>query len=66
MPEPETSKLSALEQIPERPSREWISRHFDVEKGTTVYEQHELPLIIRLTEQAAFQDLRTVLRLIDQ
>ena len=31
-----------------------------------MYEQHELPLMVRLTEQAAFQDLRTVLRLIDQ
>ncbi len=66
VPKPAASKLSTLEQIPERPAREWTSHRFDVEKHTTIYEQHEMPLIVRLTEQAAFQDLRTVLRLIGQ
>jgi hypothetical protein len=66
VPEPAPSKLSSLEQIPERPAREWTSHYFDEKKGTRVYEQHEAPLIVRLSEQAAFQDLRTVLRLIDQ
>ncbi len=66
VPKPEASKLSAVEQIPARPPREWTSHRFDVKKATTVYEQHEMPLSMRLTEQAALQDLRTVLRLIDQ
>jgi hypothetical protein len=66
VPKPAASKLSTFEQIPERPPREWTSHHFDVEKRTTVYEPHELPLMMRLTEPDAFQDLRTVLRLIDQ
>ena len=66
VPRPAASKLSTLEQIPEQPAREWTSHRFDVEKRTTVYEPHEAPLIVRLTEQAAVQDLRTVLRLIDQ
>src|SRR5262249_42146469 len=57
--------LSTFEQIPERPRREWIEHRFDAGERTKV-EQQELPLMVRLTEQAAFQDLRTVLRLIDQ
>jgi hypothetical protein len=63
---PAAPKLSTLEQIPERPPREWTSHYFDEKKRTKVYEQHKAPLIVRLTEAAAFQDLRTVLRLIDQ
>ena len=66
VPKPAAAKLSTLEQIPERPVREWTSSYFDEKKRTRVYEQHEAPLIVRLTEQAGFQDLRTVLRLIDQ
>ena len=66
VPKPAASELSTFEHIPERPPREWTSQGFDIEKRTTVYEQHELPLMVRLTERAAFQDLRTVLRLIDQ
>ncbi|HOW64702.1 MAG TPA: hypothetical protein PK256_05395 [Verrucomicrobiota bacterium] len=66
VPKPAAPKLSAFEQIPERPPRKWTSRRFDAEKRGIVYEDHELPLIVRLTEQAALQDLRTVLRLIDQ
>jgi hypothetical protein len=66
VPKPAVAKLSTLEQIPERPPREWTSRRFDAEKSTTVYDRHEELLTVRLTEQAAFQDLRTVLRLIDQ
>lgn len=66
VPAPKPAQLRTLEQIPERPPREWTSRRFDAEKRTTVYEPHEMPLVQRLTEQAAFQDLRTVLRLIDQ
>jgi hypothetical protein len=66
VPEPAATKLSTIEQIPERPTRKWTSHHFDEKKRTRVYEQHEAPLLVRSTEQAAFQDLRTVLRLIDQ
>jgi hypothetical protein len=66
VPKPAASKLSTFEQIPERPPREWTSHYFDEKKGTRVHEQHEAPLIERLSEQAAFQDLRTVLRLVDQ
>jgi hypothetical protein len=66
VPKPEATKLSSFEHIPEQPPREWTSHHLDGKKGTTVYERHESPLVVRLTEQAAFQDLRTVLRLVDQ
>jgi len=65
VPKPAAPELSTFEQIPERPPREWTSHRCDVKTHTTVYEQHELPLIVRSTEQAACQDLRTVLRLID-
>jgi hypothetical protein len=66
VPKPAGAKLSALEEIPERPVRQWTSSYFDEKKGQRIYEQHDAPLIVRLTEQAAFQDLRTILRLIDQ
>lgn len=66
VPAPAPAELRTLNQIPERPPREWTSRRFDLEKSSMVYEQHEAPLVQRLTEQAAIQDLRTVLRLIDQ
>jgi hypothetical protein len=66
VPEPAATKLSTLEDIPERPVRQWTSSYFDEKKGDRIYEQHDAPLIVRLTEQAAFQDLRTVLRLVDQ
>jgi hypothetical protein len=66
VPAPTPAQLRTLEQLPEQPPREWTSHRFDDKKHTTVYEQHKLPLVLRLTEQAALQDLRTVLRLIDQ
>jgi hypothetical protein len=66
VPKPAPTELSTCEQIPERPPREWTLRRFDEKMRTTVYETHKLPLVIRLTEQAALQDLRIVLRLIDQ
>jgi hypothetical protein len=66
VPKPAAAALKTLEQIPERSPREWTSHRFDAEKSTRVYERHELPLVQRLTEPAALQDLRTVLRLIDQ
>jgi hypothetical protein len=66
VPKPAAPQLSTLEEIAERPPREWTSHYFDEKKRTRVYEQHKAPLIVRLTEPAAFQDLRTVLRLIDQ
>jgi hypothetical protein len=66
VPKPEASKLSTLEELPERPPREWTSHYFDQKKGARVYQQHQASLIVRMTEPAAFQELRTVLRLIDQ
>jgi len=66
VPKPAASELRTLEQLPEQPPREWTSSYFDEKKDTRVYEKHEAPLIVRLTEQAAIQDLRTVLRLVDQ
>ncbi|HLH56347.1 MAG TPA: hypothetical protein VKY92_22360 [Verrucomicrobiae bacterium] len=63
---PAATKLSTLEEIPVRPVRQWTSSHFDEKKRERIYEQHDAPLLVRLTEQAAFQDLRTVLRLVDQ
>jgi hypothetical protein len=66
VPRPATAKLSSCEQLPERPPREWTSHSFDEKAGAMVHDQHEAPLLVRLSEQAAFQDLRTVLRLIDQ
>ena len=66
VPKAAATKLTTLEKIPERPPREWTSHRFDAGKRTTVYEPHQAPLVQRLTEQPAFQDLRTVLRLVDQ
>jgi len=66
VPKPAAAKLNTLEHIPDTPVREWTSSYFDAKKVTRVYEQHEAPLTVRLTEQAAIQDLRIVLRLIDQ
>ncbi len=66
VPKPAAAKFNSLEHIPEAPVREWTSHYFDEKKRTRIYEQHEAPLIVRLTEQAAFQDLRIVLRSIDQ
>jgi hypothetical protein len=66
VPEPPRAQLASLEQIPARPPRMRDSRRFDVKKGTTIYQSHEAPLVQRSTEQAAIQDLRTTLRLIDQ
>ena len=66
VPRPSAAKLSILEDIPEQPARQWTSHHFDEKKRARLYEQHQAPLLVRLTEQAAVQDLRTVLRLIDQ
>lgn len=63
---PAASELKTTERIPEQPPREWSSSHFDEEKRARVYKRQEVPLIVRSTEQTAFQDLRTVLRLIDQ
>lgn len=66
VPKPPAAQLASLELIPAQPPRMRESRHFDVKKGTTIYESHEAPLVQRLTEPAAIQDLRTTLRLIDQ
>lgn len=66
VPKPATAKLNSLEQIPETPVRQWTSHYFDEKKRARVYEQHDAPLMVRLTEQAAVQDLRFVLRSIDQ
>lgn len=66
VPKPATSQLSTLEQIPEQAPRQWTTHRFDAKKGTTVYEEQAMPLRVRLTERAAVQDLRTVLRLVDQ
>jgi hypothetical protein len=66
VPKPATAKLNSLEQIPETPVRQWTSHYFDEKKRARVYEQHDAPQMVRLTEQAAVQDLRVVLRSIDQ
>jgi hypothetical protein len=66
VPKPAAAKLNSLEQIPETPVRQWTSSYFDEKQRSRVYEQHDAPQIVRLTEQAAFQDLRIVLRSIDQ
>lgn len=66
VPKPAASTLATFDQIPEQPPREGSSHRLDGGKFDAVDEPPERPLIVRLTEQAAFQDLRTVLRLIDQ
>lgn len=66
VPKPPQAQLASLEQIPEQPVRQRNSRRFDAKKLTTIYETTEAPLVQRSTEQAAIQDLRTTLRLIDQ
>jgi hypothetical protein len=63
---PPPAQLTSLEEIPAQAPRMRNSRRFDAAKRTTAYESHEAPLVQRLTEQAAVQDLRTTLRLIDQ
>lgn len=66
VPKPPPAQLSSLKQIPTQAPRVRTSRRLDARKGALVYESHEAPLVQRLTEQAAIQDLRTTLRLIDQ
>jgi hypothetical protein len=66
VPKPPAAQLTSLEKIPAQPPRVRDSRRFDAKKGTTIYESHEAPMVQRLTEPAAIQDLRTTLRLIDQ
>lgn len=66
VPQPAPARLGSVEEFALKPPREWSSRRFDAEKHSVEYDLHEAPLIERLTEQAASQDLRTTLRLIDQ
>jgi len=66
VPQPPPSQLASMEQIPERPPRVRNSRHFDSQEGKMIYDSEAAPLVQRLTELAAIQDLRTTLRLIDQ
>src|SRR5579864_8850624 len=40
VPKPAATKLSTLEDIPERPVRQWTSSYFDEKKGERIYEQH--------------------------
>src|SRR5579862_5398800 len=49
VPKPTASELASFDQISERPPRQWTYHRFDIEKGDTVSEQSELPLIVRLT-----------------
>jgi hypothetical protein len=66
VPKPPQAQLTSLEQLPEQPARQKNSGRFDTGKLTSPHESYEAPLVQRLTEQAASQDLRTTLRLIDQ
>jgi len=66
VPKPPPAQMDSVEQIPAQAPRVRNSRRFNAGKGTTIYASHEAPLAERLTEQAAIQDLRTTLRLIDQ
>ena len=66
VPKPPAAQLASLEQIPAQPPRVRTTHRFDKGKGKMIYDSHEAPLILRLTEPAAIQDLRTTLRLIDQ
>jgi len=66
VPKPSAAQLASLEQIPVKPPRVRTSHYFDAVKGERIYETHEAPLVQRLNEPSAIQDLRTTLRLIDQ
>lgn len=66
VPKPPRAQLASLDEVPAQPPRMREVHRFDTRKGTTTYESHDVPLVQRLTAQAALQDLRTVLRLIDQ
>lgn len=66
VPQPPTAQLASLGEIPAQAPRVRNSRRFDAGKRAIQYESHEAPLVQRLMEPAAFQDLRTTLRLIDQ
>jgi hypothetical protein len=66
VPKPPPARLARLEAIPVQPPRERTTSYFDTKKDRRIYESHEVPLVQRLNESAAPQDLRTILRLIDQ
>lgn len=66
VPKPPPARLASRETIPVQPPRERTTSHFDDKKGERIYESHKIPLVQRLNESAAPQDLRTILRLIDQ
>lgn len=64
VPKPDRAKLNTLPAIPPQAVRERTIREW---KGAeVVYRSEKVPLIERLSEQSALQDLRTVLRLVDQ
>ncbi len=65
VPAPAEAEMTSLMEIPDQPPRE-RGRHFYKKEKVSVYKSPQAPLEQRLTEQAAFQDLRAVLRLVDQ
>lgn len=66
VPKPPRAELASLDQIPEQVPQVRSARRVAAAKRTVVHGSQEAPLVQRLTEQAAIQDLRTTLRLIDQ
>jgi hypothetical protein len=64
VPKPDRAKLTSLPKIPPQEARERTIREWNGEK--IIDRSEKVPLIERLNEQSALQDLRTVLRLADQ
>ncbi len=66
VPKPTPTHLATLADLPKELPREWTSSCWDSKTEMRVYTCKKMPLIQRNSERAAFQDLRTTLRLIDQ
>jgi hypothetical protein len=64
VPKPAAAELKTLAEIPTREPRDHTLRDWDGDK--MVYTSQKVPLLQRMTEQEAFHDLRTVLRLAEQ
>jgi hypothetical protein len=66
VPKPAPAQLVSWKELPALPPRVRDIARYDVVKKMAQYESHEVPLVERPSETAAVQDLRTLLRLIDQ
>ncbi len=66
VPKPSQAQLASTENLPQRPSKERPAHDINPNEEKSPRPGRPTSLNQRNTEQAAFQDLRTTLRLIDQ